>query len=127
MFAITGDLEWFSQEFKWPYAMSNRPCAYCQADNLKTGSLIPFTDFRKDACWKATILTAAQADAKYGSHPLMSVPGVNFYTMKLDCLHIFDLGVAMHVFGNLLWEIIEEMPGNRQHALGELNKLIADT
>ena len=47
--AITGDVEYFCQEFSFPYAMSNVPCPFCKADNLHAGSTAPFTDFREHA------------------------------------------------------------------------------
>ena len=57
LFVIAGDLEWYSQEFGWPTAMSNKCCPYCNAENLFEGCAMPFTDFRDDACWKRSIKT----------------------------------------------------------------------
>lgn len=32
IYAITGDFEWFSQEFGFPRAMADNPCPYCKSD-----------------------------------------------------------------------------------------------
>ena len=45
--------------------------------------------------------------------------------MKLDLLHLVDLGVASHVYGNLLAALVNNMGMGRVKALVELNKMIA--
>jgi len=122
---FAADIEFFCQQFGFPYAMENHPCPYCRCDNLHKNSKAPFTDFSKDAAWKTKMVPLHELLEKYGKHPLMQVPGFSFQTLKLDTLHILDLGVACHVYGNLLWEIIEdELPGSRQTCMVELNRLI---
>ena len=37
LYSITGDLEWFCQEFDWPYPSSNQLCPYCSADAMRRG------------------------------------------------------------------------------------------
>ena len=32
IYAVTGDLEWYAQEFQFPRAMSDSPCPYCRCD-----------------------------------------------------------------------------------------------
>jgi hypothetical protein len=124
---ISGDIEWFCSQFNFPYAMSNAPCPYCKCDNLLHESRVPFTDFRSNAEWKNAICSAEELKARCGGHPLMKVLGVNVHTIKLDTLHLVDLGVASHCYGNLLWCILEDhLEGNRVVALQELNRLVAD-
>ena len=53
------------------------------------------------------------------------LPGMSFWTMKLDLLHLVDLGVASHVYGNLLAALVNNMGMGRVKALVELNKMIA--
>ena len=53
------------------------------------------------------------------------LPGMSFWTMKLDLLHLVDLGVASHVYGNLLAALVNNMSMGRVKALVELNKMIA--
>ena len=45
--------------------------------------------------------------------------------MKLDLLHLVDLGVASHIYGNLLAALVNSMGMGRVKALVELNKMIA--
>lgn len=124
---ISGDIEWFCSQFNFPYAMSNTPCPYCKCDNNKTNSTMPFTDFRKNAAWKTAICTSAELKAKFGAHPLMKVLGVNVYTIKLDTLHLVDLGVAAHCYGNVLFSILDDhLEGSRPIALQQLNSLVAE-
>ena len=40
-------------------------------------------------------------------HPLMTVSGVTPDTIKLDLLHLVDLGIAAHLYGNLIWDLLE--------------------
>ena len=98
LFVLAGDLEYFSSEFGWPTAMSNHACPYCVCDNFfeAEASKHPFTDFRKEASWKTALKKAA--DPPPSPHPLWKVPGVSFWTMKLDLLHLVDLGVDCHIY-----------------------------
>ena len=116
LFVVAGDLEWFSNDFGWPTAMSNNPCPYCLCDNSleeeKRGR--PFTDFRKDATWKSTLRSVSAPPPV--SHPLFGVPGTSFWSMKLDLLHLVDLGVAT---------IVKSLPMGKKRALAEVNKMVA--
>eukprot|EP00959_Pyramimonas_sp_CCMP1952_P106802 2232820-Pyramimonas_sp.AAC.1 len=93
---IAGDIEWFCQEFQFPYAMSNYPCAYCMCDNKTPPGPCPFNDFRKDAPWKSRYLSHHDLFNTYKHALFDMVPGVNVYTVKLDILHVMDLGVSCH-------------------------------
>ena len=85
---------------------------------------MPFTDFRDDACWKRSIKTFK--DKAPADHPLCKIPGVCWWTTKLDLLHMMDLGVAAHIYGNLLWVTIEDiLPGSRPSSMNAINTLIA--
>lgn len=122
---LGGDLEYFSQEYGWPTAMANFPCPFCRADNFhdSSKSVAPFTDFRKGALWKTT--ERRVKDPPPLQHALYRVPGVSFWTLKMDLLHLIDLGVASHVYGNLLAAMIYKSPLSRKQALVEVNKLMA--
>ena len=58
-------------------------------------------------------------------YPFCLLGGMNFWTMKLDLLHLVDLGVASHIYGNLLAALVNKMGMGRVKALVELNKMIA--
>jgi hypothetical protein len=105
--------------------MSNNPCPYCLCDNYfeEEKSVRPFTDFRKDATWKSTLRSVSAPPPV--SHPLFGVPGTSFWSMKLDLLHLVDLGVASHIYGNLLATIVKSLPMGKKRALVEVNKMVA--
>ena len=131
--AITGDIDWFCHQFGFPYAMSNNPCPYCRCDNLFSASAIPlasrmpFTDFRKTAEWRKHLVPHTELAESLGKHKLMEIPGVTALSIKLDVLHVIDLGVAAHVYGNLLWSLLEDkIAGSREASLKELNRLVCD-
>ncbi|CAK8999553.1 unnamed protein product [Durusdinium trenchii] len=123
VWVICGDLEFFCQEFQFPTAMSNYPCKYCCATNFFGKNEVPFTDFRSAAAWRSTKLEAVEDIV---DHPLMDVPAISFWTIKLDWLHLVDLGCASQLFGNVVWDLIEDhLEGpSRAAKLLELNHMI---
>ena len=114
LYSITGDLEWFCQEFDWPYPSSNQLCPYCSADAMKEGGKHSFTDFRPNASWRGTILSNSQLKKTFQSHPIFKAPSVSILSVKLDWLHTVDLGVAAYLHGSLLYSIMEELPGRNR-------------
>lgn len=124
LWAITGDLEFFfASEFNWPYPNANEICPYCCADQ-KQESEKPFTDMRPTAAWRSTILSAADLAKKF-KHPLLKVPGVSVLTLKLDILHLLDLGVSCYLYGNVLYSIMNGLGGTSKEAnLASLNRLL---
>ena len=111
LWSITGDLEWFCQEFQFPWSASNQLCAFCKADQKKTESKHSFTDFRPEASWRKTKYSNQELKAKFDNHPLWKAPTVSFLSVRLDWLHTVDLGVAAYFHGSLLYSIMEELPG----------------
>ena len=151
IWSIVGDLEFFSSEFQSPTAMSNYPCAYCWASNFFGDNEAPFTDFRSgeeflvilgwiapallaqtihflamlcrtEAAWRAT------QEMPEVEQPLMTVSGVTPDTIKLDLLHLVDLGIAAHLYGNLIWDLLEDHTGgsSRQSKLAVVNNQVAN-
>ena len=126
LFVLAGDLEYFASEFGWPTAMSNYPCPFCKADNFfdMTKTKCPFTDFRKDALWKATLRSWHETPPNE-AHPLYQVPGVSFWSLKMDLLHLVDLGVASHVYGNLFALLDQKTGKGKKAGVVELNRWVA--
>ena len=112
VWAITGDLEWFASELGYPYSASNLLCGWCLADQKKEGTVRPFTDCRKDAKWRSSILTPKELAKKFGGHPLFQVPSVS---TLMDVLHVLDLGVAACLHGSALASIMEELGGSSRN------------
>ena len=111
LWSVSGDLEWFAAEFGFPYAAANLLCPYCNADQCKEDSRRPFTDFRQTAAWRASVLSPSKLKEKFGAHPLFRAPCVTPLSIRLDILHILDLGVAAYAHGSLLFSIMEKLPG----------------
>ena len=112
--SITGDLEWYCQEFGFPWASSNMVCPYCNADQKKENSKYSYTDFRPTAAWRKTILSRDELQSKFAGHPLWKAPAVSIHSVKLDWLHTVDLGVAAYLHGSLLYSIMEKLPGRNR-------------
>ena len=119
VWAVTGDLEWFASEFGFPYAASNLLCGYCLADQNFKDSTMPFTDFRPQAAWRKSCLTPAQLQEKFGGHPLLRLGCTSPLSIKLDVLHVLDLGVACYLHGSVLISIMNQL-GGRTSSLAQL-------
>ena len=89
-------------------------CPYCDADQQKHGSPMPFTDFRAGAKRRGSVLNVKELQKKY-QHPLFAAPSVSIVSVKLDILHTLDLGVAAYSHGSLLYSIMEELPASNSH------------
>ena len=57
----------------------------------------------------------------------MDVTFISPQTIKLDLLHMVDLGIAAHLYGNLIWDLLEDhtVGSNKQNKLAKLNNQIA--
>ena len=63
--------------------------------------------------------------AKKFKHPLFKVPGVSVPTLKLDILHLLDLGVSCYLYGSVLYSIMNGLGGTSKEAnLASLNRLL---
>lgn len=124
VYCITGEWEWYCQEFGFPYAMEDHPCAWCSADMHDE---IPCFDFRTCATWRGHVYSSDEMNRKY-KHPLFKVPALNSQCIFLDVLHSIDLGVSCHVCGSVLWDLIEdEMPqSNRPDRCVAVNRLVVE-
>lgn len=121
VFSITGDLEFFYQEFKFPRPNTANPCGWCRCNQTD----IPWNDWRSRAEWRKTLKSPEEMMAAF-DHKLFNVPGINPLALMLDTLHTLDLGVATHILGNLLWELLEASPQSRDVAMRHLNKRIQE-
>ena len=123
IYCITGDMEFFYQEFQFPRPNQANPCLWCACTQEGEDC---WNDFHQEAGWRRTTLSPGQLEARL-EHPLFQVQGVNAQALKLDVLHVLDLGVSCHVVGNLLWEIIEDSkPGSRNSNMSCLNAEIQE-
>jgi hypothetical protein len=116
LFCLAGDMQFFSDEIGFAHSAANAKCSFCQGNNTTH----PWNDLRSNAKWRTTL-----RDSHEIQHPVMEIPGVTIQTFTLDVLHVIDLGVSVHLVGNLLFEFVFcVLPGNRPQCMSEVNKLI---
>ena len=115
-------------------AMGSYPCACCWITSMFGHNDAP-QNLLCLLCMHATtfaIRTAASWRAAQEmpevDHPLMAVSGRIPATIKLDLLHLVDLGVASHLYGNLVWDLVEDHAegGSRVMKLHPMNKQIVE-
>lgn len=108
LWAIQGDLEFFSNVLKLGHWSNQFPCHQCDAQKPihKKIACPPGKSVKllKEEDQKYQYVTPAQAMLhKKSNHPLFSVKGVSSASVRGDSLHIlYCRGVASHVAGSLL-------------------------
>ena len=100
LFAITGDGEYFQNEFKLKGASHNDCCFNCSANK----STIPHNDFRATAKWRGTVVRHAGTCPT--DHLVSQVPGVVGECFAYDCLHVLEEGVAAHTIANCCFDFV---------------------
>ena len=108
IFAITADGEFFQNEYKLPGSSHAECCWSCGANR----SSHPHNDYRAGAKWRETIKN--HKDSNPTDHLIMTVPGINGYTLAYDSLHILELGVSAHIVANFMFDMVvkAELPGS---------------
>ena len=109
LFGITGDGEYFQNEYKLKGASHNECCFSCLANK----SDIPHNDFRAGAKWRATVVRHAGTCPT--KHLISKVPGVVGECWHYDLLHVMEAGVASHICANVCFDftIKPGWPGNQ--------------
>ena len=100
LWAITGDGEYFQNEFKLAGSSHNQCCFNCDANK----SDIPLNDFRATAAWRATV--KERKGTTPTTHLVGQIPGVSGNTFTYDVMHILELGVTSHCVANCLFDFI---------------------
>jgi hypothetical protein len=120
IWTISGDMEYYANELGISKYSTNSPCSWCSSEY---GDDMPFNDFRPEAAWRATVVTApASSEDNPCKHAVMSIPGVIFETIYIDTLHVLDLGVSLHCIANLFSDLcIYEWNGTQPQNLARLS------
>ena len=101
------DLDQYSKVWKLENIASNSPCPWCRANR----STVPWTDFGPEAlwkrqCWQSDALWRAAHPAR---HPMWDTLQMGLHSANVDGpLHTLALGVAQHVTGNVLYQLVYE-------------------
>ena len=98
-----GDLDYLANALGLEHYGSHTPCALCQADRSQR----PWADFRAGSAWKATVWSdTAWRVAHPQPHRLFKTLQCGVHTVQVDTLHCISLGVAQHIGGNVLRELL---------------------
>ena len=73
--------------------------------------MAPWDDLAEDATWRSAIWRRASGwrFAKGGLaklHPLFLLPALSIMNIVPDSMHVWELGIAHHVLGNVLWLLV---------------------
>lgn len=105
LWAILGDLDYFSDVLGLPRSNSRNPCCLCKctAKGPKT-----YTNMREDAPWTTELWTAITwfAWPDRSMCPIFSLPGVSVLTVALDYMHCKYLGSDMYMYGSVLFVLV---------------------
>ena len=124
---VRGDWELFSQCFRIPrWDGAACMCWLCAASSTIEGLL--FTNCTRAAGWRATRRTHENFERELEAAGLV-LPALFVYCigfrlccLAIDVLHCVDQGVASHVIGNVMWELVcsHAFGGSSQDANVEL-------
>ena len=81
-------------------------CEFCPANRSDRN----WADFSPSSRWITATHTLQSWQNSGRQLPVCCLPGVNLFTIIPDTLHIVDKGVALHVLGNCLFQLIQETP-----------------
>jgi hypothetical protein len=123
VWVLAGDMEYLQNELGLPHHATDNPCWLCRCDKGTRS----FVDFRKNAAWRATILSAEEHRQRPPTnHPVMAIPGVSAYSFAIDTLHVMELGITSHALGKFLFLLCQEYPGSRAQSVDALRARIQE-
>jgi hypothetical protein len=101
---VCGDLAWFQERLRVVECAPNaaRPCPWCRCDR----AAMSFNNLTVTAPWVGTVLQPPRPAPS--SAPIWLAPGLNIFTVRLDIMHVFDLGILAHFLGSVLWTLVFE-------------------
>jgi hypothetical protein len=116
VWGIAGDLDFFGS-LGLPYAGANEFCFRCRAGRKAH----IWTDFRPTASWRGTLISARELKRNPPStHEIFKIPGIGAATLMVDCMHVLDLGITLHVVGNTLHSLCYGSGQNPADAFAKL-------
>ena len=111
---IKGDMDFQINHFEIPGHWNNpHPCPACPCNKVQ-GSPMAWNNFDPEAEWKTKGFDSLEAFCEHCNmlgkpiHQLFHTLeqgglGMHPKSLYMDCLHVVDLGIAMHVCGNVLF------------------------
>jgi hypothetical protein len=101
---IAGDLSWLAERLRLPQLYPNhaQPCAFCLADR----EAVPFKDLSASAAWVGTVLVPPQPLPSTSA--LWRIPGTSIFSIRLDWLHTYDLGVLSNCLASCFCTFVHD-------------------
>ncbi len=113
---MRGDWQWLCQCFGFPqWNCARNMCWICRAGNAQK----PWQDFSQSAEWRGTVREHEQyiEDLAGSKLPrIFQIIGFRQEGVVIDVMHCVDLGVALHVIGNVFFEIVSSKKLGRTQA-----------
>jgi len=123
---VKGDWAWYAEALGvWQWNAKGHMCPFCGAHG---SGVLSWKDFSFDAPWRSTCRThgcflealeqskrnnfSNSSECAFKYEPLLcSAPGFRWTMVKLDWMHAADLGVLVHVIGEVWWSLLVHLAG----------------
>ena len=111
-----GDWKMYKDTFRLPGWQDKGNCCYrCKVDKEGIKNASSTAPWRKQRLTHADLMARLLASGKTIS-PIFDCPGFTLERIKIDWLHVADLGVAPELLGNTIWHLVQhkKVPGHSQ-------------
>lgn len=99
---LKGDLEYFANVLGLEHWSSNSPCMACKVDRAAN----PWTDHRLLGLLRLQWTPRDWLECHRHKHALWTWGHLGVWSLAFDVMHIISLGVAQHIAGNVLFELV---------------------
>ena len=100
---VKGDLEYYANVLGLEHwARGDRPCMACKVDR----GPCPWTDHKLVGDPRLQWTELEWRAAHPNVHRIFSIMGMSLWSLQYDIMHCVSLGVAQHIAGNVLYEMI---------------------
>jgi len=131
VWGLKADLNHLSKAWGLKHYNSNTPCELCRC-NRSEEVAYRFNNFRKDAAWKTSLVSAEDWKAENPTpHAIFSFEYLSNQNIEVDELHVMHLGTSQYLFGSvrfvLCFEILQGDPAsNMRQVWQEISKAYTD-
>ena len=92
--ALVGDMEFLSNEMRFPHFNGSHPCHLCRANRLDDDCMT-ISDLSSTAAWKCTIISPAEGMfVNINDHVLWGLRGLSRFHCIYDLMHTSDFGFS---------------------------------
>lgn len=121
---LKGDLEYFANVLGLEHwSTGNAPCMACKVDRDQN----PWTNHQAVGCLALQWTPGEWTQAHQHLHPLWRWGGLGHWSLAFDTMHVVSLGVAQHIGGNVLYELVyKTLSGTRMEKVAEVWECIKE-